>query len=1009
MQQDVQKRTHIQPSMPSVEDLPSHAITLGVPADEIFRRGVCKLQLEGEPDVDEHSFILVEDGRALGVVAFGKQQIVQSGRGHKVSKGYPVTVTARFAAPLATNVPKGATGIVKNVAVKVPPPKLGETLGMPVVATNASKSAPVSKPFAGFGDFAECVTAQRDKGHDEESARAICGELQAEAEKAVGAVMPKPPPPTPAELLAMLEGVTIKVEPATPAEDALGADPKTARKKPRTYTKTDVLEICKAAIRKQDPEVIDPDVNLAGEGGIHQHNLDRPNQTTANDGEHQHIFVLPDGVVVGTMKDGAHMAMLAAPAADVSEPGGTAHSHEIVLPDGDTAPTSSDGEHMHALQVGKSAVDGLHQHEYELADGTVLQSLTPGQFWEQFGDAPSEGKELTGGEPGGPVQVDASLTAKLTSIHGAVEGLKMRTPALSLLDSDDDSITIQVHRGISLGVQRSIEDELAKRLPGDVASRLRLVGDDFGAPAVASTPLAKLVVEFGETFERVPAPEGDEGLNVMPQGKQRAAMQYVFDAAGQFFTVVRMQADDQLVTWSLETARGDNLQSTINTVRDAEAVIESANVDGSRYHRPIRGALVKASPAVSDSLVMLDREGKVHGAEDRFVATTVDRPVVEYGLQRDGFHEYFLSGSSVLKGALVCINDGMGWQATVRKSCLPAVLTAEAVEQGVMPPLGRSALPSMLEREIDPDLHYWRATTDKAAQQIRDALVKARLLTDANVVLYEGEFRVMHAKVERAVRKDLPAPMPATAPPPVPPVELDPVQRVAAMLPGAGADVVLFDRALSKTMGPEDVASAASNLDGEDFLVAFPDSPGARLALAKCGQLFKLAGHAATIFVTSSPFRQAHGIEWLPDPAPLLADAMSDQVAALFKRMGDVHNVPILKAEERFVYGIVLEPETVDAQNDIYGAEEVRKAAHIYMQEFGHIKLMHNGAFIDTKVKILESFVAPVAFQMDGQHVKKGTWLLAVRVLCDQLWEAIKSGDLTGFSIGGTAIKTPTS
>lgn len=37
-------------------------------------------------------------------------------------------------------------------------------------------------PFAGFEDFDACVVAQRGKGKTEESARKICGFLQAQAE-----------------------------------------------------------------------------------------------------------------------------------------------------------------------------------------------------------------------------------------------------------------------------------------------------------------------------------------------------------------------------------------------------------------------------------------------------------------------------------------------------------------------------------------------------------------------------------------------------------------------------------------------------------------------------------------------------------------------------------------------------------------------------------------------------------------------------------------------------------
>jgi DNA adenine methylase len=39
--------------------------------------------------------------------------------------------------------------------------------------------------------------------------------------------------------------------------------------------------------------------------------------------------------------------------------------------------------------------------------------------------------------------------------------------------------------------------------------------------------------------------------------------------------------------------------------------------------------------------------------------------------------------------------------------------------------------------------------------------------------------------------------------------------------------------------------------------------------------------------------------------------------------------------------------------------------------------------------------------------VSKGTWLMAVRVLDDGLWEQVKTGGITGFSIGGSAVRTP--
>jgi DNA adenine methylase len=116
--------------------------------------------------------------------------------------------------------------------------------------------------------------------------------------------------------------------------------------------------------------------------------------------------------------------------------------------------------------------------------------------------------------------------------------------------------------------------------------------------------------------------------------------------------------------------------------------------------------------------------------------------------------------------------------------------------------------------------------------------------------------------------------------------------------------------------------------------------------------------------------------------------------------------VPLIKdvdpADERFVLGIVLEPEVVDAQGDIYSSAEVRQAAHRFMEEFGGLGLMH-GMRVNGQVKVLESYVSPMDFAVGEVAVRKGTWLLAVRILSEALWDQVKKGELTGFSIGGSA------
>ncbi len=48
-------------------------------------------------------------------------------------------------------------------------------------------------------------------------------------------------------------------------------------------------------------------------------------------------------------------------------------------------------------------------------------------------------------------------------------------------------------------------------------------------------------------------------------------------------------------------------------------------------------------------------------------------------------------------------------------------------------------------------------------------------------------------------------------------------------------------------------------------------------------------------------------------------------------------------------------------------------------------------------------WVAPVALKVGKTMVKAGTWLMTVRIVDDKLWRKIKSGEITGFSIGGVA------
>jgi uracil-DNA glycosylase len=119
----------------------------------------------------------------------------------------------------------------------------------------------------------------------------------------------------------------------------------------------------------------------------------------------------------------------------------------------------------------------------------------------------------------------------------------------------------------------------------------------------------------------------------------------------------------------------------------------------------------------------------------------------------------------------------------------------------------------------------------------------------------------------------------------------------------------------------------------------------------------------------------------------------------------DNENTPIRKTriikadkDKQIITGIVLEPDTVDAQGDTVSKEEIEKAAWRYMVSSRVIGLKHRDV---AEAEVVESFIAPVDLLLGGQEVAKGSWIMSVHVTDKDLWDSVKDGELQGFSVGG--------
>ena len=114
--------------------------------------------------------------------------------------------------------------------------------------------------------------------------------------------------------------------------------------------------------------------------------------------------------------------------------------------------------------------------------------------------------------------------------------------------------------------------------------------------------------------------------------------------------------------------------------------------------------------------------------------------------------------------------------------------------------------------------------------------------------------------------------------------------------------------------------------------------------------------------------------------------------------------IPIIKREEkrRLIFGVVYEPNVVDAHGDNTTPDELQKAAHKFLERHNSINFMHETK-INQHAKVVESFIAPITYRENGQTIKKGSWVMALHILNEKIWGMIMKGEINAFSIEGTA------
>ncbi len=138
----------------------------------------------------------------------------------------------------------------------------------------------------------------------------------------------------------------------------------------------------------------------------------------------------------------------------------------------------------------------------------------------------------------------------------------------------------------------------------------------------------------------------------------------------------------------------------------------------------------------------------------------------------------------------------------------------------------------------------------------------------------------------------------------------------------------------------------------------------------------------------------------------LVDKAANKKQFLITKAEGDTANFAtfgrILKtdADSHFVTGIVYEPMVEDSQGEYMTEDEITKAAYWFAKNSNQVDIQHCFKKCEGAA-VVESYVAKCDMEIEGETIKKGTWLMTVEITDADVWSSIEKGEITGFSMGG--------
>lgn len=100
---------------------------------------------------------------------------------------------------------------------------------------------------------------------------------------------------------------------------------------------------------------------------------------------------------------------------------------------------------------------------------------------------------------------------------------------------------------------------------------------------------------------------------------------------------------------------------------------------------------------------------------------------------------------------------------------------------------------------------------------------------------------------------------------------------------------------------------------------------------------------------------------------------------------------------------VVMKPG-VDLHGDYVSIETIRKGKESFNKSLMRANMYHT--VMTDAFEIIESYTAPADMVLNGNAVQKGEWLATLQINkgYEEVWDMIKNDELTGISIGASAL-----